>query len=66
MILVKPADAQNETCQSCDEKAVIVLVVQWRNWSRTTALCESCRTQVVKLLSPQVPSKKVSKTRSAR
>lgn len=62
MILTKPADAQNVTCQSCDEKATIVLVVQWRNWSRTTGLCTKCRSDVVRLLSSAKPSKKTSKT----
>lgn len=64
MILTKLADAQNETCQSCDERAVIVLIIQWRNWSRTTALCEKCRRNTVKLLSAAPPSKKGSRKKT--
>jgi hypothetical protein len=58
MIEAKEPDATGATCVSCDKKAAIVLVVKWRNWSTTTALCESCRKAVVKSLSPLPPSKK--------
>jgi len=58
MIEAKLPDAAGATCVSCDKKSVIVLVVKWRNWSTTTALCESCRKAVVKCLSPHPHSKK--------
>lgn len=57
MVEAKLPDAVGATCVSCDKKAVIVLVIKWRNWSTTTALCESCRKQAVKSLSPGMPSK---------
>jgi hypothetical protein len=58
MIEAKPADVDTRTCVSCEKPAVIVLAVKWRNWSTTTALCESCRKAAVKCLSPGMPSKK--------
>jgi hypothetical protein len=58
MVEAKPPDAVGATCVSCDKKAVIVLVIKWRNWSTTTALCETCRGQAVRSLSPGMPSKK--------
>ncbi len=57
MIEAKPAGADTRTCVSCDKTAVIVLVVKWRNWSTTTALCESCRKAAAKCLSPHPVSK---------
>jgi len=58
MVEAKLPDATGATCVSCDKKAVIVLVIKWRNWSTTTALCASCRKEVVKCLSPHPHSKK--------
>ncbi len=58
MVEAKLPDATGGTCVSCDKKAVIVLVVKWRNWSTTTALCANCRKEAVKCLSPHPHSKK--------
>ena len=58
MVEAKPPDATGATCVSCDKKAVIVLVIKWRNWSTTTALCTSCREEAVRSLSQGAPWRK--------
>lgn len=57
MVIVKQADVQNTTCAACNKRAVVVLVLKIKNWSRRTPLCVRCQAMTAKKLSPASTSK---------